>query len=421
MSKKTTGILLVAVLAGLSLLLMSCASSSSRPAALLFVALQGANQVNSYAVNLKSGNLSYIHTGAPTGALPTTMLLDPTGASAFVLNANDDTISSYTVASNGKLSASGTTTISVQNSVSMARDSAGQFLFVVSQGQIPPPIPPATPCGVIAEPNDVCPHISAFSMQSGSTTLTPVGTPFPLNQVPTSIAASITVTVPDPSNPAQMISGPLVYVTNSQNLAGAEDNTVSEFVFDTASGTLRELFGSPYSTASNPSAVLPVNVAPPGGVNALFVYVTNTTTNQVSIYQVCITVNAVCNTADVDEAKMTPVGFPASTGQNPVALAADPTGNFLYVVNKNSATVSGFRIAQATGSLTDLNPASLSTGSSPVAVTLIMDSTNGTEFLYVSNNGSSNLSGFTISTTTGSLSNPLIITSLPGPFGIVTK
>jgi 6-phosphogluconolactonase (cycloisomerase 2 family) len=420
MSKKTTGILLVAVLAGLSLSLISCASSSSRPAALLFVALQGANQVNSYAVNLKNGNLSYIHTGAPTGALPTTMLLDPTGASAFVLNANDDTISSYTVASNGKLSASGTTTVSVQNSVSMARDSAGQFLFVVSQGQIPLPVPPATACGALPEPNDVCPHISVFSMQPGSTTLTPVGSPLPLSRVPTAIATSITVTLPDPSNPAQQISGPLVYVTNNQNLAGAEDNTVSEFVFDTASGTFRELFGSPYGASSNPSAVLPVNVAPPGGVNALFVYVTNTTTNQVSAYQVCITVNAVCDTAAVNEAKMTPLGA-ASTGQNPVALVADPTANFLYVVNKNSSSVSAFRIGQATGSLTDLNPATLSTGSSPVAVTLIMDSTNGTEFLYTSNNGSSNLSGFTISTTTGSLSNPLMITALPGPFGIVTK
>jgi 6-phosphogluconolactonase (cycloisomerase 2 family) len=218
-----------------------------------------------------------------------------------------------------------------------------------------------------------------------------------------------------------MISGPLVYVTNSKNLAGADDNTVSEFVFDTASGTFRELFGSPYSTASNPSAVLPVDVAPPGGVNALFVYVTNTTTNQVSIYQVCITVNAVCNTADVNEAKMTSVGLPVSTGQNPVALVADPTGNFLYVANKNSSSVSAFRIGQATGSLTNLNPATLNTGSTPVAVTLIMDSAHSTEFLFVSNNGSSNLSGFTISTTTGSLSNPLTITSLPGPFGIVAK
>jgi 6-phosphogluconolactonase (cycloisomerase 2 family) len=183
------------------------------------------------------------------------------------------------------------------------------------------------------------------------------------------------------------------------------------------SGIATEFTASRISTSSDPGAVLAVNLAPVGGAAGLFVYVTNVTTNNVDIFQVCTEVNANCTQPDVDIARMTLVGSPVSVGQDPVAITVDPTKNFLYVVNRNSNSVSGFRINQTTGGLTALSPATVSTGSNPVALTI---HPNG-EFVYVSNSGSDNISGFKVSTLNGALSTSATVTSAAQPAGLAAK
>src|SRR5271165_3246194 len=102
MSKKTGFVVALVGMCALSVLLMSCGSSSSRPSGLLYVLSQAESNVSSYAINLNNGNLSLINsTLPPTGALPISISLDPTGATAFVLN--QASISSYTVGSDGSL------------------------------------------------------------------------------------------------------------------------------------------------------------------------------------------------------------------------------------------------------------------------------------------------------------------------------
>jgi 6-phosphogluconolactonase (cycloisomerase 2 family) len=358
--------------------------------------------------------LSQINTTAPTDSTPSDIILDPSGTAAFVLNIGSSDVTGYTVNSNGSLTAAGgNTPITAPSPVSMARDAAGKFLFVASLGSSPPP------AGCAIAPTAGCPGISVFSMQSGSATLSPLaGSPFLLGRVPTSVAPSITVTVPNPkpTGPAEL-TGPLVYVTGNQDLGGTNDNTVSEFVYDVASSTFTEMTNSPYSTASNPSAVLAVNLAPVGGAGGVFVYTTNMTTNNVSIFEVCTVPNAVCPQTDVDIAKMTPVGSPVSVGQAPVAMTVDSTNNFFYVVNRNSNSVSGFRINQTTGGLTALTPPTVSTGSNPVALTIHSSG----KFLYVSNSGSDNISGFNVSTVDGALSSSATVTSSAQPAGLVAK
>jgi 6-phosphogluconolactonase (cycloisomerase 2 family) len=201
------------------------------------------------------------------------------------------------------------------------------------------------------------------------------------------------------------------------------DNTIREFVVQASgavTGPLTTPNGFPYNTASAPSSVVAVHTTPTGGAAALFVYVTNTTTNDVNVYQVCTAVdgtNCVDVSHDVQNAKMIPVGNPVSVGLDPTAMVVDPTNNFLYVVNHTSSTVSSFRINPTTGALSALNPATVSTGSSPVAIA--MHSTG--KFLYVSNNASSNISGFNVDTTSGALSNATNITSSAQPAGLVAK
>lgn len=425
MSKKIPGLFALLALCGVSVLLINCGTSSSRPAGVLYVLSQGANNVGSYAINLDNGKLSQINTNAASDTTPSSILLDPTGKVAFVLNTGSNSITAYTANSDGSLSSPTSTALPVQHSVAMSRDAAGTFLFVVSQGSIPLPQPPPVNnrCGfppdpnILPEPNSVCPHLLVFATQSGSTSLTPVGDPIPLKGVPTGVAASISGTFNDPANPPNTVTGTLLHITENQDLTGVNDNTISEYVVQSSGAVTGPLTGSPYTTASNPSAVLAVNTTPIGGLGGLFVYVTNVTTDNVNVYQVCTVANATCSSDDAHNAKMNDVGSPVSVGLDPMVMTVDPTNNFLYVVNHGSSTVSGFRINPTSGALSALNPGTVSTGSGPVAVTIHSSG----KFLFVSNNASSNVSGFNVSTTSGALSTAINVTSSAQPAGLVAK
>src|SRR5216683_7870243 len=127
MSKKIGVLVALAGIGALSLFLLSCGSSSSRPSGLLYVLTQGSsgigNNVSSFAIDLNSGNLSLINSNASTCTtsgvscgLPLDIILDPTGATAFVLNQGvpsagvAPTIYAYTVNSDGSLGAPTTAT-----------------------------------------------------------------------------------------------------------------------------------------------------------------------------------------------------------------------------------------------------------------------------------------------------------------------
>lgn len=443
MSKKILGLCALLLVLGLSLLLANCGSSSSRPSGLLYVLSQGDSTIGSYAINLNNGQLSLINNKAltcPSGAtcgLPLQILLDSMGASALVLNQglfdpgtgnNPPTppsgivpsINGYTVNSDGSLALKGDLTSQPAPPVSgacnqapqgiftpcdlaiaMAMDSSGKFLFVITQGnqalnQLDPLL------------NNLQPQLYVFSIQAGSSSLT-LASQKALTRVPTSIAA------------ATVGSRLLLYITSNQDLlGGAMDNVVSEWSVDQA-GTATELIGSPYAVGTDPRAVLAVQTAPVGGSGQVFVYVANagSSANNIDVFQVCTVLNGgSCLTQDeVDNAKLVPVGNPVQAGLAPIAMTVDPTKNFLYVVNHGGASVSAFRINLATGALSPLNPASVSTGSGPMGIAMHSSG----KYLFVSNNSSSSVSGFSVDTTSGQLSNAINVTSSAQPSGIVAK
>ena len=422
MSKKISGLFALLAFLGLSLFLVNCGSSSSRPAGVLYVLSQGENNVGSFAIDLGSGRLSLLNKTASTDTTPSTILLDPSGTAAYVLNTGSNSITTYTVSSDGSLSAPTSTALPIPNSVAMTRNAAGTFLFVVSQGTVL--LQPGKAACSQAQPDPGCailPALTVFAIQSGSATLTQVGNPTNLNQVPTSVAAAtVTTTLSDNTQ----VTKTLLYITNDVDLIPLQDdNTVAAYQVDTTSGAVTSQTNPPYPTGSVPSAVMTVQTTPTGGSGGLFVYVANSGSgsgaNSVSIFQVCTQLNATCTSQDVTATNNTliPVGNPVSVGLNPVAMTVDPTNNFLYVVNHGSSTVSAFLINPTTGELSALNPSSVSTGSSPVAITMHSSG----KFLYVSNNASSNISGFDVSTTNGALSNATNVTSSAQPAGLVTR
>ena len=462
MSKKIGGVVALAAMCALSLFLVNCGSSSSRPSGLLYVLTQGGNgagnAVSMFAIDLNSGNPSLINSNASTCAtagacgLPINILLDPMGATAFVLNqgipcvqgvncvspcgpspltpcvSSPPTIYPYKVNSDGSLSAPGTPTAlshpfsasdtqdDADLSLAMVRDATGQFLFVINEGTNP------SPASCLNDPLptsnfDACPSISVFTISGTSLTLAGgsalhPGSPLHLSRIPNALSV---VTVSSPSEE-------LLFVTSQKDLSNNHnDNTLSVYGVG-SDGTLTEKIGSPYATSTiNPLSVLAVNTNQPGQNNGggVFIYVgaAGNSSGALDAFQLCTVVNGVCNQTDLDNAKLLPVGTsPTSTGQEPVGMVVDPTNKFLYVVCKVSSQVFGYQINTTTGVLTA--PANLpSQGSQPVA--LAMHSSG--KFLYVSNSISNTIGAFTLSTTTGSMSTTTSVNSPVGPSGMAAR
>jgi len=475
MSKKIGGVVALAGLCALSLFLVNCGSSSSRPAGVLYVVTQGSNGVGNYvstfAMDLSSGGLSLVNSNAstcPTAAtgtntnpcgLPVDILLDPKGATAFVLDqgappcpscspASDNPIAPaiypYTVGSDGSLSAPGTAVnwtcsgTNVSNcsdtATAMVRDAAGQFLFVIDHGSSPTPgYPTPSPypsCPhVPTGPYDVCPSISVFTMSSGTLTLA-AGSPFYLSKIPSALSP-ITFT------PSSGTAEELLFVTNKQDICSQNciapsphnDNTVSVYSVS-PSGALNELIpNSPYAVAAvNPISVLAVNTNPVGqNSGGLFVYVGNEDANGGHLYpfEVCTAVdNTNCTQQQVTQNLMFPLRTcadiscdvpPSTAGQSPIAMVVDPTNKFLYVTAWGSGQVYGFTINTGAGTLTALSPNPyLPTGTNPVSMALHPTVNNTGQFLFTSNQGSTNISGFTLSVTSG------VMNALPSPTATLT-
>jgi len=414
--RKAGVVLALAGICALSVFLVNCGSSSSRSTGLLYVLSEAASTVSSFAIDLGNGNLGLISDKPSTCAgsncgLPLNISLDSTGKTALVLNQGPPaTISGYTVNSDGSLSSPSVAATLGNTAVAMTRDTSGQFVFVVDEGNGSP-----TDCATTADAD--CPLLWVFTTQSGSTTLTPASI-HQLSRIPSSISA-ITFT---PQTGSQKT---LVFVTNIQDLSQPPvDNTLSVFSID-SSGNVAESKFSPYSTQVNPTVVQAVNTNPVGqNTGGLFVYIGNqgASAGGMSTMQLCVTVDSDCSQDQVDNNLLKPIGTLLSLGQKPVATLVDPTNNFLYVACNTSNQVFAYRITTGTGILSGLTPPSQPTGAQPVSLAMRAGTNSANGFLYVADSGANGITGFTVGAKTGILSNSIAIVFVPGaPSGMAAK
>jgi DNA-binding beta-propeller fold protein YncE len=128
-----------------------------------------------------------------------------------------------------------------------------------------------------------------------------------------------------------------------------------------------------------------------------FVFVTNNLSNNVSAYAICNSTSparpAICDTNQYPEGYLVQVpGSPFALGggpsgpNGPTVLAVDPLANYLYVVDKQSNSLSCFRITQVNGGLAPLTTASVVTGINPTAIAIRADD----NWVFVANNETSN-------------------------------
>jgi hypothetical protein len=457
MSKKIGFVLMLVALCALSVFLVNCGSSSHHPTGVLYVLTEGVtaegsasgqgNNISSYAIDLNTGVLTLINynpSTCPTAAtstnsepcgIPIGITLDPTGDAAFVLDQGVPTanppilpaIYPYTTNSDGSLTGPGTgvnwTTVP-DTATAMTKDSAGQFLFVINEGVLPPQAGcPGSGAG--------CPSVSVFGITSGTTNLTlESGSPFYLSKIPSALS-TVTFT-PAGSSTAQEF----LFVTNNQDICTTgcvppsphNDNTLSVYsVSSTGVLTEQTSLGSPYTVpSSDPISVLAVNTNPSGeSTGGIFVYVGSypTGAGALNVFQLCAQSGQANCPVGVALGTLVPSPTsPPATGEKPVALVVDPTNNYLFAACQVSNQVFGYRIGVTTGALTVLTPASQpSQGSQPVSLALQASINEGGEYLYVSNQNSSSIGGFTVSTTTGALSGATQVISNPGPSGLATQ
>jgi 6-phosphogluconolactonase (cycloisomerase 2 family) len=401
-----TSVLAILVLFAVGLLIACSTKYSSSNNGLIVVSTNtGSAVMDTFSLNLGNGSVSQINNvnGPPTPGAATDVLLDPAGAYAYVIvTANPQAgpstgITSYSIASDGKLALVGTTTLNASAyPVAEAMDSAGKLLFVADEGGT----------------------VSVLSIGSGGSLSEVAGSPFALpvearGETPVASAVAVTPTVfpalGTQNTPCSGFTPPTtenVYVTDSANYVVVNYSVSS-------SGTLT-LVPSTVSSAGIPTGTVPsgVTVDPCNR----FIYVSNQSpNNNVSAYTVCNAVSAQCPNADYSLLPIT--GSPYAVGDAPGPLLVNPLGQFLYVLNTGSGTVSAFKIGSATGTLTPLTPATVSVNSYPKSIAIRADDL----WLFVTNLNSANVSEFAITPATGQLTPFTPISTDNYPWGVAVK
>lgn len=344
--------------------LLGCGSTNTASSSdTMYVAARSSHGVWGYHADFNIGSLTLIG-GSPfqTQQAPTAIVINPVHTFAFVSNANSDSINGYAFDLNGSMIANGSQPTG-PTPVALTIDSGGKFLFVANQGTPEPKFAPG--------------YLSVFSISS-SGTLTPVQTkvPLPLLQCPNPQALSCPAPVALTITPTSSF---LYVADQSQNL-------LFTFSVDPTTGAL----------TPNPTLpAVPTGNAPSGvAMNATgtLLYVANRDSESVGAFTVSADNSAT-------PGALSGIAGSFATGLSPVALAVDPSGQFLYVTDKGSNEVTGFRIKSVIGTLSALSNSPYSSGPGPDAVAI--SPTN--KFLYVANGSDSSLSAYKIDPTSGNL------------------
>jgi hypothetical protein len=458
MSKIWAWLLGLVVLVAIGFLLACGTTYNSSSDGLVLVTSQGAGLVETWSFSLGSGHTAAVQNSpndtanqvCVLNAIPSSIVVVPGGAYAYTLltpNASDCTggspittegIATFNVNSNGTLTQTGKLTTFATYSVgvclggagvaptietvpanpkTLVMDSAGKFLFVADSSTLD--------TGGNAAPGAV----SVFAIGSGGSLTEVAGSPF---TVPVSCAAppsNLTWVAPTPTAAPPLLFGQSQSVCSAPNpfptseylyAVDSNDNGgVWEFAVNTSTGVLTAPpgFGSPQYVPSG---------ARPSGVIVdpcdRFVYVSNAISNNISAYRICT--SATANTIPpciADNGQLFAItGSPYSLSngaQGPGPLVVDVYGNYLYVLDTISNTISPFRISGVTGALSIMNPATVATGQGATSIVIRSDD----NWVFVTNYIAATVSQYALAPGTGQLSPQLPINTDNYPYGVAVK
>jgi 6-phosphogluconolactonase len=339
----------------LVLLSISCSTNSTKTIAanhIAYITLPDYGAVLMLQINGTTGAITAeTQTPQVQGTSPTGLALLPSKNFLYTANSRANTISTYSVASDGTLSLSG---VPLQGNQAQGPnvaliDPSGRFLLVS---------------------NNFSNNISVFQIDTSTGVLTEVsGSPFPANANPTAM-----VFTP---------SGNFLYVTNPSI------KTVTAFSF--TNGVLAQLASSPVISGAGPSDLVI-------DLSGRFLYVANvsatnpqpnsTTVGNISGFNI-----------DSTSGALTPIlgsPFTSANGVGPSALVVDPQGELVYAVTPGSSfSIWCFTINEENGQLVAEpdSPFSLAAG----GLFALFDPSGN--YLYIGSNTAIN--SYTYSTSSG--------------------
>jgi large repetitive protein len=315
----------------------------------LYVANAGSNSLSAYTANLATGALALI-TNPPiaTGAAPA--FVDFAYANACVpiaLNGGGNSASAYLAnATTGALTAVAGNPFATDTDptagANMTFTSAGNLTveYIANKGS-----------------NDV----GMYSVANGTGVLALLSNP----------AAPITNPVAAGTNPTAIAtqfadvdgeSMPFVYVANQGS------NNISEYQANTATGAITAIVNAnlvPYvaATGNGPTALSIAN----DDNAAYYVYVANGTDNTLSGYTINLS-----TTVGTPGQLLPLAGAPTATGTHPISIAQAivESGTYLYVVNSGSNNISVFQVNLGSGALVEIPGSPFATGAGPTSAVI---------------------------------------------------
>src|SRR5712691_10133603 len=377
MRTRFTWILAILALVAVGFLMACSTHYKSSSNGLIVVPSQGSAVMQTFSLNLAYGHVSQINNsaGPPTPGLPGAVILDPAGAYAYVASTVDCTptlgtntsltavqgaIVTYKINSDGKLAAGSTQFLqgnpaypstfptcglddttnpnAGSPAAAMAIDSAGKFLFVAvaSGGATYTTNLDTIPISTVATLDSV--GIAVFAIGANATLTEVAGSPFALpaeaggGGSPSPSALAVTPT-----------AFPIEFAACSGHTAPTTENL---YVTDSVNNALLN-----YSISSaGVLTLVPASVSEPGVLTGTlpsgvavdscgqFVYVANATSNSVSAFTICTAVSQNCLQGDYS---LQPVSSPYPAGDKPGPIAIDPFAKYVYVVDRGSSQVSG--------------------------------------------------------------------------------
>ena len=415
MRRRLSWLLVVTALMSAAVLIGCSPKYSSTSNGLVVVSTQGNPVMDMFSLDLGNGHMTQIYdtAGPPTDGIPTTVILAPGGAYAYVLVTASSYVTgggvtgveTFTVASDGKLGPVGTTNLAAMGSTpvkptAMVIDSAGKYLFVAD----------------VSPASGVPGSISVLAVGSGGGLTEVTGSPFALvseagGTTPSASALAVSPTVYPPAY--SICSGNTPPTTENLYVTDSVNYFVVNYAVS-SSGALTVVPATAltpgYATGTNPTGVTvdPCN---------RFVYVANgQPSNNVTAFTVCYTVSLPsCPYANFS---LLPIsGSPFTAGPGPVTLTVDPLGGFLYVLDQQENAIRPYSISNTTGTLTALSPAYSGSNQFPTSMAIRSDDS----WMFVTNLNSASLSQYAINPSTGALTTQPPVQTDNFPWGVAVR
>ena len=210
-------------------------------------------------------------------------------------------------------------------------------------------------------------------------------------------------------------SAPVTYTPNFAYATNFSSQNISAYSINSGSGELASL-GDAVPAANGTAATGPnsFEVHPSGK----FAFVVSSAANAILAYSI----NSAGVLTQIDSNSSTTGVQNFATDLTPQNLAIDPSGRYVYVANTNASNVSAYSINTTTGMLTEIDADAVTvgvqkigTGASPFDIKIDPSG----RFVYVTNFGATDVSSYSINSATGALTSlGLPVISGANPRGI---